>query len=172
VGHLSQTPFLEYNSKESIDAVHSSYSLLNQIDEIKKSMLYMSVVTYGAACAFRFSWGGGGSISEAKLGCKITEKMKIGGDIFKMHARDGATLRNWVQAVAPLNPGSGQVHRGCVCIPIYLGKGIFLKQNSGLKTFQISFNTPRNEMKCPGTLCSPLDKRLWLEHDSAMGDVL
>jgi hypothetical protein len=27
-------------------------------------------------------------------------------------------------------------------------------------------------MKCPGILCSPLEKRLWLEHDSAMGDVL
>jgi hypothetical protein len=41
-------------------------------------------------CVLIFS--GKGSISEAKLGCKLPEKMKIGGIFLKMLARDRGVL--------------------------------------------------------------------------------
>jgi hypothetical protein len=40
----------------------------------------------------RQEWKGHGILGEAKLGCKIPEKMKIGGTILKMHARDRGVL--------------------------------------------------------------------------------
>jgi hypothetical protein len=59
----------------------------------------------GVACAFRFLGEGGNS--EAKLWSKIPEKMKIGVSFWRCMPEIGGTLRNWVPAVVPLNPGSG-----------------------------------------------------------------
>jgi hypothetical protein len=100
--------------------------------------LILGVLNYlGVACAFRFL--GEGGISEAKLWSNIPEKMKIGGifsDLLTLEMKKGVyfwrcmpeiggTLRNWVQAVAPLNPGSAQVLRGGVRVPISRGRGYF-----------------------------------------------
>jgi hypothetical protein len=109
--------------------------------------------SFGATYTFRFP-PGRWSISEARLGCKIPEKMKIVGIFLNMHARDRGVLweigyQQWPPVIlGVLKYWGSRAHSD------FSGKGYFWSKTEKMKKIMVPpeslFRYLSNEYQCYG----------------------